>query len=119
MLELLAEGGNVTVSHRDEALHLDGLVCHRTASFPTGIVRLANDDEVLGCFAPFITGFTMQDASVDEIIRVNWHKQCPALGHHEKAGLDHLLFSSPNIMAVFTHIRITEKTLRRKDQVEN
>ena len=59
-LEMLVEqpqGGIVVVFHRDGALHLDSLVCHRTASFPTGIVRVADNDEVLDCFAPFIAGF--------------------------------------------------------------
>ena len=101
-LELLVEGGIVTVFHRDGALHLDGLVCHRTASFPTGVVRMANDNEVLDCFAPFIAGFTMRDMDVDEAIRVDWRKECRALGHQEEAQPGHLLFSSPEVMAVFT-----------------
>ena len=101
-LELLVEGGIVTVFHRDGTLHLDGLVCHRTASFPTGVTRVANDDEVLDCFAPFIAGFTMQDVDMDEAIRVDWRKECRALGHPEEAQSDHLLFSSPDVMAAFT-----------------
>ena len=52
----------VAVFHRDRALHLDGLVYHRTALFHTGVVRVANDDEVPECFAPIIAGFVMQDA---------------------------------------------------------
>ena len=104
-LEMLVErpqGGMVVVFHRDGALHLDGLVCHRTASFPTGVVSVANDDEVLDCFAPFVAGFTMQDVDVDKAIRVDWRKVCRALGHREEAHPDHLLFGSPNIMAAFT-----------------
>ncbi|MCJ1284134.1 hypothetical protein MMC26_003465 [Xylographa opegraphella] len=101
-LEMLVEGGIVAVFHRDGALHLDGLVCHRTASFPTGVVRVANDDEVLDCFAPFVAGFIMQNVDEDEAMRVNWRKECRALGHREEAHPDHLLFSSPNIMAAFT-----------------
>jgi len=71
-LEMLVErpqGGIVAVFHRD-ALHLDSLVCYRTASFPTGVVSEANDDEVLDCFAPFVAGFIMQDVDVDKAIRV-------------------------------------------------
>ncbi len=104
-LEMLVErpqGGMVAVFHRDGALHLDGLVCHRTASFPTGVVRVANDNEVLDCFAPFVAGFGMQDVDVDKAIRVEWRQVCRALGRREEAHPDHLLFSSPNVMAAFT-----------------
>ena len=104
-LELLVErpqGGIVAVFHRDGALHLDGLVCHRTASFPTGVVSVANDDEVLDCFASFVVGFTMQDMDVDKAIRVGWRKVCRALGRREEDNPDHLLFSSPDVMATFT-----------------
>jgi adenine phosphoribosyltransferase len=104
-LEMLVErpeGGMVVVFHRDGTLHLDGLMCHRTASFPTGVIRIANEDEVLGCFASFVAGFVMQDVDMDKAIRVEWRKVCRALGRREEAHPDHLLFSSPNIMAAFT-----------------
>ena len=104
-LEMLVEwpqGGMVAVFHRDGALHLDGLVCHRTASFPTGVISVANDDEVLDCFAPFIAGFIMQDVNVDKAIRGDWRKVCRALGRREKDHPSQLLFSSPNVMAAFT-----------------
>lgn len=102
MLVVRPEGGMVVVFHRDGTLHLDGLVCHRTASFPTGVVHVANDDEVLDCFAPFVAGFVMQDVDVDKAIRLEWREVCRALGHREEAHPDHLLFSSPNVMAAFT-----------------
>jgi adenine phosphoribosyltransferase len=104
-LEMLVErpqGGMVVVFHRDAALHLDGLVCHRTASFPTGVVRVVNDDEVLDCFAPFVAGFIMQDVDVDKAIRVDWREECRALGRREEAHPDQLLFSAPIIMTTFT-----------------
>ena len=109
-LEMLVErpqGGMVAVFHRDGALHLDGLVCHRTASFPTGVVRVANDDKILDCFAPMIAGFVMQDVDVDKATRVEWRKVCRALGRREEAHPDHLLFSSPNLMVAFTQHAIT------------
>jgi adenine phosphoribosyltransferase len=102
MLVERPEGGMVVVFHRDGTLHLDGLVCHRTASFPTGVVRVADDDEVLDCFAPFIAGFVMQDVDEEKAVRVEWRKVCRALGRREEAHLNHLLFSSPNVMAAFT-----------------
>ncbi|MCJ1388206.1 hypothetical protein MMC18_001051 [Xylographa bjoerkii] len=104
-LEMLVErpqGGLVAVFHRDGALHLDGLVCHRTAYFPTGVVRVANDDKVLDCFAPFIAGFIMQDVDMDKVIRADWRKLCRALGSREEAHPDHLWFSSPDVMVAFT-----------------
>ncbi|KAF4544061.1 Phosphoribosyl transferase domain protein [Lasiodiplodia theobromae] len=96
------QDGMVVVFHRDEALHLDGLVCHQMASFPTGVVRVANDDETLNCFAPFIAGFAMQDVDVDKTIRAQWRKVCRALGRREEADPNHLLFSAPNVIAAFT-----------------
>lgn len=96
------QGGMVTVFYYNGVLNLEGLVYYRIASFPTGVVSVANDDEVLDCFAPFIAGFIMQDMDVDNAIRVHWHKVYRALGYREEAHPDHLLFSSPNIMAAFT-----------------
>jgi adenine phosphoribosyltransferase len=103
-LKLLVEPprGMVVVFHRDENLHFNGLICHRTASFPAGVIRVANDDEALDCFSPFIAGFTMQDEVVDKDIRVKWREVCRVLGRREEAHPDHLSFSSRNVMAAFT-----------------
>ncbi|CVL13645.1 related to adenine phosphoribosyltransferase [Fusarium proliferatum] len=101
------EPGIVAVFHRDGDLNLDGLVCHSTASFPTGVVRVATDDEKMDRFTSFIAGFTLADAKMDEAIRGEWRKLCHALGRCEKAHPDHLLFGSPNIMATFTKHAIT------------
>ncbi|KAL3418708.1 phosphoribosyl transferase domain protein [Phlyctema vagabunda] len=104
-LEMLVgrtHGGMVVVFHRDGILHFDGLVCHRNASFPTGILRVANDDKILDCFAAFIAGFVIQDLDIDTAIRGEWRKVCRALGRRDKAGASHLLFNSPEVMTVFT-----------------
>ncbi|KAF4228835.1 hypothetical protein CNMCM8980_000117 [Aspergillus fumigatiaffinis] len=104
-LEMLVErpeGGLVVVFHRGSALHLDGLVCHRTASFPSGTIRVPDDDETLDYFAPFVAGFVVQNVEADKAVRAKWRRLCRALGGHEGAHPNHLLFSSPNIMAVFT-----------------
>ncbi|KUI62847.1 Adenine phosphoribosyltransferase [Cytospora mali] len=109
-LEMLVkppQGGVVAVFRRDGVLQLDGLVCHRTASFPDGVIRVANDDEVLDCFAPFIAGFVMQDVDVDKATRLEWRKVCRALGRREEAHADHLLFSSPDFMVAFTQHAVT------------
>lgn len=121
-LEMLVErpqGGIVAVFHRDGALHLDGLVCHRTASFPTGVISVANDDEVLDYFAPFVAGFVMQDVDVDKAIRVEWRKVCRALCRREEAYPDQLLFSSPNVMAAFTQYATTLPELTAQVPVLN
>ncbi|KAI4862399.1 phosphoribosyl transferase domain protein [Hypoxylon rubiginosum] len=96
------EGGMVVVFHRDGVLDLPGLACHQTASFPTGVVSVANDDESIDRFAAFIAGFVMQDVNVDNTVRVEWRKVCRALGHCEEARGDDLLFSSPSVMMSFT-----------------
>lgn len=104
-LEMLVErpeSGMVVVFHRNGSLQLDGLVCHRTASFPTGVIRVADKDEVLDHFSPFIAGYVMKDADVDTAVRTEWREACRALGRREEAHPDHLLFSAPDFMAAFT-----------------
>lgn len=104
-LEMLMEqpqGGMVVVFHREGSLQLDGLVCHQTASFPDGIVRVADDDEVLDSFAAFVAGFAVQNGDVEKAVRVGWREVCRTLGRREYAHPGHLLFRSPDIMLAFT-----------------
>lgn len=104
-LEMLVDeprGGMVVVFHRDGALQFDGLVCHRTAIFPTGVVHVSNDDEVLDCFARLVAGFVMQDVGVDSTIRTEWRDVCHALGRRNEDHPEHLSFSAPNLMVSFT-----------------
>ncbi|KAI3320117.1 hypothetical protein HD806DRAFT_507745 [Xylariaceae sp. AK1471] len=101
-LKMLAEDGMVMVFHREGTLDLSGLVCYRAASFPAGVVSVANDDKVMDCFAPFIAGYVMQDMDLDKAVRVEWRKVCRALGRYEEAHPGRLFFSSPNVMAAFT-----------------
>ncbi|KAH8912403.1 adenine phosphoribosyltransferase [Coniochaeta sp. PMI_546] len=96
-LELLSEGGMVAVFHRD-TLYLNELVCHRTASFPTGLVRVPDDDQTLDCFAAFIVGFVSQDMD----LRTEWRTLCRALGRREEGHPAQLLFSAPEVMVAFT-----------------
>ncbi|KAH8893054.1 phosphoribosyl transferase domain protein [Thozetella sp. PMI_491] len=102
MLIEQADGGMVVVFHRDGALQLDGLVCHQTTSFPSGVVSLPDDDDTLDCFAPFVAGFVTQDMDADKAVRVEWRKACRAMGRREKTHPDRLSFSSPNVMVAFT-----------------
>ncbi|KAF4467264.1 phosphoribosyl transferase domain [Fusarium albosuccineum] len=102
MLVPQPERGLLVVFHRDEKLRLNGLVCHRTAKFPTGIVSVADDDKVLDCFASFIAGFVMRDVEVDKTIRAEWRKVCRTLGCREETHPGRLQSSSPNVMVAFT-----------------
>lgn len=102
-LEMIVERptrGMVVLFHRAGSLQvdLDGLVCHRTASFPTGVVRVADTDEALDGFAPFVNGFITQNVH----IRAEWRKVCRALGRREVSSPEHLFFSSPDVMVTFT-----------------
>lgn len=100
-LEIIAEhpaSGMIVLFHRDGTMDLDGLVCHQTASFPTGVTRVLDDDKALDTFAPFINGSAPQNLRV----RVEWRKMCRALGRREKTSPNHLVFDSPNVMVAFT-----------------
>ncbi|KAL3476284.1 hypothetical protein BJX99DRAFT_270567 [Aspergillus californicus] len=81
-------------SYIKHALHFNGLVCHRAATFPTGTVHVPYDDKILDSFAPFIAGVALQEA-----LRVKWRETCRALGHEDHP---HLLFSVPEVMVAFT-----------------
>ncbi|KAF3037603.1 hypothetical protein E8E12_001032 [Didymella heteroderae] len=103
-LKLLVEkrDGVLAVFHRGGSFHLEGLVCHQTASFPTGVVRVADKDQVLDEFAPFIAGFMMHDERVHKLVQMEWRKVCRDLGVQEKGHPDRLSFSSPDVMVAFT-----------------
>ncbi|KAM0546210.1 hypothetical protein ACHAPJ_010995 [Fusarium lateritium] len=96
------EDGFVVVFHRDDSLHLDGLVCHRSASFPGGVTRIEDEDEVLDRFAPLIAGFVMSRANEHKAVQAEWRRVCRALDCHDGAYPGHLGFSSPDIMLTFT-----------------
>lgn len=102
MLVEQPEGGMVVVFHRDEVFYLDGLVCQRTASFPTGSVCVIDDDDELDRFTSFVTGFLAEDVEADRAIRAEWRKVCRTLARREEAHPNQLFFSSPAIMAAFT-----------------
>jgi hypothetical protein len=95
------EDGLVVAFHRGETLDCNGLACYRTATFPTGVIRVADNDEVLDCFSRFIAGHVMKDPELDKAVRLEWRKACRSLGHHEEAHPDQLLFDSPDMMVAF------------------
>lgn len=102
MVKEQPEGGMVVVFHRDGAFRLDGLVCHRTASFPTGAVCVADENDELNQFASFITGFLPADVEAGKGLQAEWRKMCRAVGSRQEAHPDQLCFSSPAIMSAFT-----------------
>jgi adenine phosphoribosyltransferase len=115
------EGGMVVTFHRAETFRLDGLVCHRSASFPTGVVCVTDDDDELDRFASFVTGFVVEDLEKDRAIRAEWRKVCRTSSRREEAYPSQLLFSSPTIMAAFTKdaIALSELTLQVPLRKEN
>ncbi|KAJ5949345.1 hypothetical protein N7454_000929 [Penicillium verhagenii] len=101
MLVELPKSGMVIVFHRDGALHLPGLICHQTASFPIGTVCVTNEDKVLDIFASFVAGFEVEGLD-SKALRAEWRNVCRALGRREEAHPNKLFFSSPDIMMSFT-----------------
>ncbi len=95
----------VVVIHR-ESLHLDGLVCHHTAFFPTGVVHVADDDHVLDRFAAFVSG----SAAPDKTTQTQWRKVCRSRGRHCRnpaANKDYLVFGAPTVMVAFNRHAVT------------
>lgn len=92
----------IVVYHRGENLRFSGLTCHRTSFFPTGVVCVADDDDVLYRFSTFIAGHTMYDTEPDKATRIEWRKVCRSLGRRESTHPNQLLFSSPETMVAFT-----------------
>lgn len=99
----LDKAGLVLVFHHDNGdLRLGDLACYQTASFPNGVVRVADNDKELDSFASFVTGFSMQGGTdASNTIQAEWRKVCRNLGRHDEAQPGNLLFSSPELMVAF------------------
>jgi hypothetical protein len=95
-------GGMVVVFHCGRFSHLDGLVYHETASFPTGLVRVADDNQVIDDFAPFISDFAMHGGDVHKAVHIEWRGVCRDLGQREEAYPDCLSFRFHDIMEAFS-----------------
>lgn len=119
-LDMLVEqpdDGRVVVFHRHGSLQLDGLLCYRGASFPTGVTGVIDDDNVLDSFAPFIAGFVMQDTDAHLRICKLWREVCRTMGR--KVPHDNLLFGSPEIMVAFSrHATALPKLLANIPRVD-
>ncbi|KAI6353114.1 hypothetical protein MCOR25_009166 [Pyricularia grisea] len=103
MLDGRFDGGMVVVFHRAGNLHLDGLVCHSTATFPSGVVRVTDDDEVLDVFARYVAGYAVNDIDQESAsIRSDWRGLCRTLGCREIVYPDHINFSAPEVMVALT-----------------
>ncbi|KAK7704376.1 hypothetical protein SLS64_008563 [Diaporthe eres] len=96
--------GMILVFHRDNGtLHLEDLVCHQTASFPTGVVCVTDNDEELDSFASFMTGFSLPGRTdACNTIRAEWRKTCRELASRDEDQPGNLFFSSPESMVEFT-----------------
>ncbi|KAI4918872.1 hypothetical protein J4E85_009661 [Alternaria conjuncta] len=100
-LNMLLDNGIVAVFRRDGIFHIDGLACHHTASYPTGVVGVADNDDALGIFAPFVAGFTMQDTEEGNAVLADWRKLCRDLARRDDVYPETLLFSAPEVMLSF------------------
>ena len=119
-LQMLVEDGLVIVVHRDGSLHLDGLVCLHTASFPTGMMCVTDDDEALDCFSQFVAGAVIQDPGGEKAVKIKRREACRALGFRDEAHPNQLLFASPNILAAFTqHATMLPKLTSQIPAVRN
>ncbi|KAM0229213.1 hypothetical protein ACHAP5_011720 [Fusarium lateritium] len=104
-LSLLVEepdDGLVIMFHRTGSLHLGHLVCHRSACFTDGAVRIKDNDSVLDKFAPFIAGFVLQDKDERENFQAEWRRVCRAVGRRDEQRPRELVFDSPEVMMTFT-----------------
>jgi phosphomevalonate kinase len=99
----------VAVFHREGSMHLDGLVCHRMASFPDGAIRVKDDDDALDTFASFIAGYQVYNEGLNTRRRI-----CRDLGSHREDESSHLFFSAPQGMATFTRHATTLPKLTAK-----
>jgi adenine phosphoribosyltransferase len=95
-------GGLVVVFHRDANADFGSLACHQTASFPAGLISVADDDEPLNRFTRLVAGFTIQNPETNKAVEVEWRTICRALGRREVAYPGQVIFDAPNIMVAFT-----------------
>ncbi|KAK3073419.1 hypothetical protein LTR53_005043 [Teratosphaeriaceae sp. CCFEE 6253] len=79
LLPLGLGSGAVVIFHRGETLHHDELGSHRTAIFPTGVVHVADEDDVLDCFSSFIAGFVLHDMDAHSAFQAKSRKISPGM----------------------------------------
>ncbi|KAI1330871.1 hypothetical protein F5Y16DRAFT_395836 [Xylariaceae sp. FL0255] len=92
----------VIVFHGDNTSSLGDLVSHHTASFPTSIITIADEDDAIDSFARFVAGFSVQNLETESKVRLEWRQLCRALCRHEDGYPNQLVFSAPLIMTVLT-----------------
>lgn len=70
-------------------------------TFPTGVVHVRDDDDVLDAFSSFLVGFATRGTTVPEMTHKRYREVCRSLGAREKENPGYLSFSSPEIMVTF------------------
>ncbi|KAF9776217.1 hypothetical protein IL306_005623 [Fusarium sp. DS 682] len=104
-IKLLVEepdDGMVIMFHRNDSPILLNLVCHRSATYPTGAIVVKDEDEAIDRFAPFIVGSTVRDRTPREAVQPEWRRICRELAGRDKKYPGHLVFSSPELMIALT-----------------
>jgi hypothetical protein len=96
------EDGLVIVFHGSDSLHIDNLVCHRSACFPDGVIRIKDNDSAVDKFATFIAGCALQDKDERENVQAEWRRVCRAVARPDEQHPRHLIFDSPEVMMTFT-----------------
>lgn len=92
----------VLVFHRSEGIRFEGLICHRTSSLSTGLLRVADKDNVINHFSAFVAKFVMQEPDTDQAARAEIRLMCRSLGHSDEKYLGQLLFMSPEVVVAFS-----------------
>ncbi|KAK7966285.1 uncharacterized protein PG986_000562 [Apiospora aurea] len=116
LLVPLPAQGLLVVFHREETLDVDGLVSHRTATFPEAFLSIDDDSETLDSFTAFVTGAAIRnDTAMGRAIQYEWRKVCRDLGRHDDgAHLGKLMFSTPEVMKAFTQHAVSLPKLTAK-----
>ncbi|KAM7195160.1 hypothetical protein V8F33_006834 [Rhypophila sp. PSN 637] len=96
--EQLPGDGLVVVFHQ-EGIHFDGLICHRTAFFPTGTISVSDESAAVDFLAQFVTGWTVKSQGAVVKLTAERNKTCRSLGPSEGG---RLIFRAPEVMVAFT-----------------
>lgn len=86
--------------HRGKTFYLDDPICNETASLPSGVVRMADNDLVLDELASFVVDSMMLE--VHKTIQVKSHKFRRYLGLRVKAHPEYLSSTLSSVTVAVT-----------------
>lgn len=97
-----SNGEMVVVFHRDDASRFDHLACHKPVYYHIARTLVADGDDDLYRFASFIAGCSPNSKESYVSIRHEWLEICRKLGRRDEAFPGQCVFSSPELMVIFT-----------------